>query len=366
MAQVDNNNDIINLVNITKGIIPKDINNNNRYILINNVALDGFFIGSGKTTTVNSVYSKLLYEMGWQDLGKLGGSNLRLLNTSQHYCLVCDDVLATCSLPSNISLTIPSQKEKFKEKLETFTNHNIQNFLEMRSPNVNQIDKYSMFSAKINTQNILNAAYGQLINSGVNELVNRYIHTFSTDYNNPTNIILLYSRDINYAQIQFTLASVIDANRHVKSMVPSLLNEINKTIIDKPFNYGDRRNHLIVYYDECHAFYTRGLANRKDYAKLCYKNIHARNRQFETSYFNSFDVFHSFFNFHQEKDETIETILKMIYNLRNDRDEYINCWSHDEEKESGELIRNSLSFNETVEKIVQKIVNEICLLCRKK
>ena len=352
--------DNIDLVNITRGGNATFAKPNSRYMVINNVALDGFFIGSGKTTTINLVCSRLISERGWTDVGKLGGSNFRLLQYQKekeaHFCLVCDDAFATCSLPDNINLTIQDTGAFFK----TFTNHNTQNFLEMltpiRHPSNNVI---SIICAKINSQNILNAAYGQLINSAINELITRYINTFSTNYNNPTNIILLYSREINCAQIQFTLADVMYKVRRTKLVAEDLLKRIDETIIDKPFNYGKIQNYLIIYYDECHAFYTRGLANRTDYAKLCYQNIHKRNRQFETYHYNSFDIFQSFFNFYQDETKNTEKILKTIYDSRNYRDEYINSWSHDQQDE-----RNSLSFQETVEKIVEKVTNEICLLCR--
>lgn len=368
-------NQQLNLVNITKGYTKDNIDKpNSRYIVINNVAIDGFFIGSGKSTTIDSVCFSLLSSEkgGWKDVGKLGGSNLRLLryeeeeeespNTkTRHYCLVCDDAYATCSLPDDTTLTTT---------IDTFTNHNTKNFLNMQSPNKNHVEAFSYFCAKINSQNILNAAYGQLINCGLNELITKYIKTFSTDYNTPTNIILLYSREIDFAQIQFTLAGVLDKEKCTKSIVLSAIDRIDKTIIDKPFNYGARRNHLIVYYDRCHAFYTRGLADRTEYARLCFRNITERARQFETSYFNSFKVFKEFFNFYQDEDEKAEKILEIIYNLRNNRDDaYVNSWSHDDES-SDELSlsrRNSLSFDETVEKIVQKVANEInsLLLCGK-
>ena len=105
---------------------------NTRYMAINNVALDGFFIGSGKTTTLNRVFSKLL-EWGWINLGRLRGSNFRLLQKkgdTSHYCLLCDDLLATCSLPDNINLMVADK---------IFKGNNIQNFLNMRSPNINQL-----------------------------------------------------------------------------------------------------------------------------------------------------------------------------------------------------------------------------------
>ena len=207
----------------------------------------------------------------------------------------------------------------------------------------------------------MNAAYGQLINSGVNELIATYGETtFSTDHNHPTNIVLLFSREINFAQIQFTLAGVIAENKHVKSIVAPILNEIHRTIIDKPFNFGNIRNQLIIHYDKCHAFYTKGLANREDYAKLCFKNVHERGRHFETAYYTSFQVFQSFFNFAQSNDENAEKILETIYNLR-EKDGYKNSWAYDVKDEN--TLRNTLSFDETVEKIVQKVAHEISILC---
>ena len=346
----------------TDGIIVSNVSRGNnvvhtpkhRYFTLNNIALDGFFIGSGKTTTIDRICETLL-RADWMDEGKLRGSNLRLLRKkmdgkdTSHYCLVCDDVLAACSLPDKVDI-IPSKDS------ETFRGHNIQNFVAMGSPNVNE---ESYFVAKINSQNTLNAAYSQLINCGVNEIIATYSQTtFSPNPNHPTNIILLYSREINFAQIQFTLAGVLAEKREIRLIKPHLLERIHRTMIDKPFNFGDIRNWLIVYYDQCHAFYTKGLETRKDYARLCFENICKRNRNFEMQYYESFDFFESFFNFQvKDNNEYVEKILKMIYNFGNDKNTYESYWSHDADCEP-----NTLSFDGTIEKIVQKITNEISIL----
>ena len=332
---------------------------NNRYVIFNNIALDGFLIGSGKTTTIDRICDSLITRLGWIDQGKLRGSNLRLLrkevnSTKSHYCLVCDDVLAACSLPDKTSLATG------KPNGNIFTRHNMDNFTAMGSPRVNDRMGDSYFVAKINAQNILNAAYGQLISCGINELVSTYSKdTFSTNPNEPTNVILLYSREINFAQIQFTLGGVLAEHGEMRLIIPHLLDEIRRTIIDKPFNFGHIRNRLLIYYDQCHSKYTTGLADRRDYAKLCYENILKRNREFEIEYYDSFEFFYSFFNFQREGNEIfVQQILSMIYNLGS---AYEHCWSHE-----ADYIPNALSFDQTVDVIVRKVTDEISLLTVKR
>lgn len=343
------------IVNVSRENLTSSNPKYNRYVIFNNIAIDGFTIGSGKTTTIDRVCLLLTKTRYWMDCGRLGGSNLRLLcksnlNKINHYCLVCDDVLAVCSLPDKIRLLKSSDGS-------SIIGHNIDTFTAMGSPKVDKNIGNSYFTAKINSQNILNAAYGQLINCGVNELITRYgENSFSTDPKNPTNVILLYSRDINFAQIQFTLARILAESKDIKLAINPLLDEIRSTIIDKPFNFGPIRNHLIVDYDKCHAYNTKDLKDRKNYMKLCFENICKRNRMFETNYYSSFEFFYSFFNFQRDDDEA-EDILRTIYNLLNKDDAYEEYWFNNDDNEP-----NTLYFYETIGKIAQYITDSISLL----
>ena len=332
-------------VNATnREFVSYDPNVKMRYYQLNNIALDGFYIGSGKTNTLNEVCRTLvIYD--WIDMGRLVGSNMRLFSKhgviATHFCIVCDDVYATCSIPH----------KKFLIDGESFIKHNTKSFLELSRAHEGEDYKFSTeyINKKISAQNSMNAAYRQLINCSLNEVFTRYGKVISKNPLNASHIIMLYSREINYAQVQFTLAATIPPQPVITDATLNMI--YNNTNANKGCNYGQIKKLLLIHYDKCHQFYTRGFEDREKYAKWCFDNIHKRGREFETKRYHSFDDFNYTFRFGLDHEEA-QKLLDKIYRL--EKYKYEKVWFHEDGAE-----KSLLGVNQTKNLIVTRIMKEI-------